>query len=531
MFSARKITALVFGLILVGTLSSCTLPWAQDQGFCADCEEVSVATLSGLRGEQFLPPDLENVSALNTLDVSQAATFRKVEKRFYFEKDAAYELLKSFVSRLAPYKIDYEQDIKPIFGRNFRIVGGEVGDDFVTTLTVSNVDALDALFAKLQLAEEFVIDEYSGYKVLNGVSDSVYMALYKDILIVASDRDKVLEAIDRKDLLAATVENSSGFSDFKKNVGLGDTAYFYRPDLGLSFSLALDGAYMKVFSPKAGYFKNATTFNLTDEIFTKDMVAYFEGMDLAQVLRARILDEDRGDFESFKSSFKSATDLDFENDVLKFLNRGYALGLYDNGSILPGILLLADASSKPDAAKKVVESLNNQVASIVDGLAASYVSEEDSSNVASRKKLAIDEGVGYMVEIDFGLILTSVRSEKFVFSFGLTGDNLFFISTYKDFATTFSSLPLKNDNDFASALKKLSGEQSFGRMYILFKPLKVFMDRLFDYRTDVEKLVAKDFMDFYDKNQSYLNPLKSGIFSVEKLEDSGVLIESFLQFD
>jgi len=194
---------------------------------------------------------------------------------------------------------------------------------------------------------------------------------------------------------------------------------------------------MNVFLPDFEYFEKVSTFGLTDEIFTKDMVAYFEGMDLAQVLRTRLSEEDYGDYEGFKDSFKSATDLDFEGDVLKFLNRGYALGLYDNGSILPGILLIADASSKPDAAKKVVESLNNQVISIVDGLAASYASDEDSSAVASRKKLVIDEGVGYMVEIDFGLILTAVQSEKFTFSFGLTGDNLFFISTYKDFADVF----------------------------------------------------------------------------------------------
>ncbi|MBU1992389.1 MAG: hypothetical protein ABH856_02880 [Patescibacteria group bacterium] len=528
----KKYIILLTVLFAVPFLASCSLV-PRDAGVA---EKDTVASESGLYAEQFLPPDLDFVLAFNTHDKGQREIFEQIEGRLYLEFGVAYEMMSPAMNRLLGAKIDFINDFKPVIGENFRSVWGENGEDFYVIVTVADVAALDIFFGKLLSSEKFVESEYNERRLYENDADKIYILEYDDLLIFAGGRQKLIEAVDRHELRASTIENNPYFSKFNEKVGNDAFAYFFKKLSDKEFvsgamNLQKDGIAMTGYTNRNYNPQKVGQFKLADNIFTDDIFGYWEGRDIASYLRAKLSEQAYGTYDSFKDSFESSTDLSFEKNLLSFLGEGYAFSFHDNGSLLPGVVMLFDASSDPKSASEVVESLRSRTETIVKSLQFSYEGGEEAAKaVASKRKLKIDGGEGYIMEIDFGLLLSSVSSEKFVFAFGMTGDNKFYLSTYKNFVESYGKRALTKNAEFMNLVDKIDTSDSSVLSYIAFKPFSGFFTRLYDYREDVEALIGENSLDLYDKYGNYLNPLKNGLFSVKK-EGQEVFVNGFVNFD
>lgn len=218
--------------------------------------------------------------------------------------------------------------------------------------------------------------------------------------------------------------------------------------------------------------------------------------------------------------------LDIEEDILSWMDKGFVFSAYSNGDlVLPGLILLIDASSDLDAAVRTAGILDAQLQSVLTMLRV-----QGGEQLADAIKHQSD-GTMYTISLDFsgvdgettgipGLSEGSpLASQKIELTYGVTTDGKFVISTLGDFSAKYGESFLRNDENF----KKLKGNLDVAETvlgYLDLQNVVAYLDTLNQFYTEEERVML-------DKFKSLLEPLQGGVFAVTPAE-SEVWMEGFV---
>ena len=203
--------------------------------------------------------------------------------------------------------------------------------------------------------------------------------------------------------------------------------------------------------------------------------------------------------------FETETGLNIEKDIYSWMDKELGVSMQNSNTVIPSINILINAASNPEGAKKVIgkinESITANIKSLIDLSGGAYITYAERKN---------GTGIYYEMKIDL-LEMLAGRDEKInnyktllegfiqplIISFGITEDNIFFISTTPKITEKIGEGLQKNE-DFASILKQIELGNA-GMVYVSIKNILQYMDKINNlYVTmNARKVDAKNLKIYY----------------------------------
>jgi len=459
----RLITISLF-IVLTFTFTGCGAP---------DKAELSTSSKSksGIALEDFLPQDTLMSFSINTQNQSQRENFFKFLS--YFPKEDISKLMEQGITEinneLADSGLSYKEDFQPIISNNFIAIIGLSGNldqddpDIYLAFTIADLEKANIVLDLIAEDPNVQTGDLWGYKIIDDETEDMFIALYKDTILVTNIKENRDEAVKRmKDNQESLLSNENYKQTLKSietpNLGIGylnidqlftsiqdlestDKTKETTPDenflntlLAETFVLIAkeEGLQMSI---HVAFNDKKSKFNLADlpyenpymykELPGDKLMMYAEAYSLKKMIELQVdmlltTESDKKDWEDMKKMFKKTVGLNLEQDVLSWMDRGYAISLQRNGSVMPGISIYIDAKSNPKGAKKVVDLIDT---SMLQGL------EMMKAN-ATKKDIDFDEVLKHENE---------VFTEPFEFYYGLTANNYFVLSTYTGLDTAWKN--------------------------------------------------------------------------------------------
>ena len=401
-----------FSLTVLFILAAFVLTGCGPDKAPADATEMSA---QGVVLEDYLPSDTLMSVSLNTFDDTQRAKLDQLKSLFPQEDfNNLYQSLTEELSmQLESSGITYENDIQPVLGDKFRFLFGMAGQINTDTepnvyfaLTVTDTAKANDLLNKIADSNSKITKEdIDGNPGLTDGEGKMFLVLYKDTVLITNNSDTRLAAVERVRDDKESLRSNEHYKDSMKELpapNLG-TAYISISDLFTALENVqgeenvqkmnlnvLESMYAEAFAFYAedggirmlvnvSYNPDAKEFNFNDfpysepYMFTKlpgkNLVVYSESNGLNKVydLEKQLLlttDDDKKSFDAYLTLIKQYIGLDLEQDVISWMDKGFALEVQRNEGIVPGISLYIDANSNPDKAKafaKVIDTAVNQI--------------------------------------------------------------------------------------------------------------------------------------------------------------------------
>ncbi len=293
--------------------------------------------------------------------------------------------------------LNYEEDLLPALGERFHMVYGvrstnEVDQAF-SVVTLKDASQMEAVFATMVEEGTLTSKKLSKMDAYVNEDESFYAAIQADTLWVTNTPDALVEMRDlaEKDSLWA----SDVYQDSLKDIGKDYLFY------GILFPGATKGTgvaaipgminqqSLVVRAEKEGFQfdiyvqadekaaeEAGVSFDsipraeayLFEEVPSSSLMGYVESYGLQQTFeQANRLGDESGSIEKLEQFFLNFFAMDFEDEILSFMDKGYAFALHQNeAGVIPGISLLVDVSSDKASAEEFVAQMDVQM----DGLLA-----------------------------------------------------------------------------------------------------------------------------------------------------------------
>ncbi len=272
---------------------------------------------------------------------------------------------------------------------------------------------------------------------------------------------------------------------------------------------------------------------LADKIPAQDAVVYIEGNNL-QAAYTRFLEigKNNPDFDDNMKEMRDylhSQDLDLEKDVLPILDKGFAMILEDNSSVLPTIGFYLDASSNPDSAAKVAAKINDgfdQLFTLAKkdspDLELLMTKEEVTPAKLWKFKLNIDPLLIQMPPV----ISKKMSGQKIEFYYGLLPDNVMVFALTPDLEKNYGQAhSVSKGQEYQKAMSYLNDAKgSIG--YVAPGQIAVYADRLMQLAKDSGALPGTP--EPYQLIKSYVSPIKSLVFGTNSIEKNHLHSEAFL---
>jgi len=512
--------------------------------------------------EKLLPKDAWFVLSVTTKDVGQRAEFEDFVNEFSSTEDFFAKVQEGF----SGIGVDYENDIKPIIGQDgFRMVMAYAGtDNFVAMTVADSAKAQEWLDLTVERGEAslLALADFDVYVSQTEGGES-YTALLDDILVVANSSTALMNAEGR--LSAWDSESLLDNEDYMKGVSeikspyLGyvyvDVAGYQQVSGGslglLSFGNALlnnevigfsfdDGAVL--LSGYGAGDKDAISeygisiadisgedVYLTSYIPSEEVAFYEEAGGFANMvdLFAMKSGDAEGFYETLDTNVTKYLGMDLKEDLLTFLDKGYAIAIHRGEGSLPYFSLVVDASSNPDGADDLVDRIDAQISSLVN-----LVMYDQSGTFSSLTKNTAEVMGGdfNVVSLDTttlgqmmtaysgsGTSATSSLNGTMSLFYGVTEDDILIISTYPDWEVFEEDDALSENDTFVSAMKNIKGYDNT----IFYLDLSVVADYLGLVRTAESVLVGSGTVSSgAGQIVEYLDSLSSAVFGVKAGDES-----------
>lgn len=442
--------------------------------------------------ESFLPANTLMTFMFDTSDSKQVAFLNSILDKLPRADDGNLldRLRGRVMEDILKGKYSYETDIKPIFGEGTKVIiglssleAGDVPHPYILA-KINNQEAFDNFLQVVVQAEKGEIKQIEGHNVFfsSGTSDKPdngCLGSYKGFLLLVDSCSSYEEGVSLAKNGKNTLTANKNYKKVVDNLGeqylagmylnINGTFELLRSNLlqssnnvwmnnelvsagevgGFALLAMSDGFGLKGYVSfdksklEEDTLKKYTSgdTSLIENIPGDSIIFYSSGFDLADNLKRQLsfLSQNTGqDIEQkLGTMLQDTVGIDLEEDLYSWMRQGYALTVHSNeGSIIPGITLLVDASEVPDIAKEVVTKLDGQMsglltlASMEDEKLGEAISKDEvaglhriSIDFAKMQELKTEEGAEEEVpegegpaaaeeEVDEAELNAEVQSEK-----------------------------------------------------------------------------------------------------------------------
>lgn len=357
---------------------------------------------SGLIPEEYLPSDLGMVVSYSTRDAEQFAALQALEGTLGDEDRVSRTASETLDSELGNVGLDFERDLKPAFGEQFRMVYGlrptETDPENFAVVTLEDPAKMKEVLQTLVDAEQLTYKKLSEVDAYTKEDSQIYLAIYEDLLFMASNGENLVAMTDQdedeslwaNDMYQETLEEVGSaymlFGVMYPSLYSGDVslpAGFSVSDIpaivdkqvvvvsaeaeGLRFDAWVNAN--KDQAKEAGISFDIVPKSepyLFEEVPADGLMAYFESYGLAQTFtQAEALGDDTASLEQLETFTQNYFGMDFA-DLMSFMDKGYAIAIHQNEeSIMPGITIYIDASSNAEEAEAFVNKLDGQLSGLL----------------------------------------------------------------------------------------------------------------------------------------------------------------------
>ncbi len=573
-----RIKSFLKSLFVVGLLGVFTLSLTA----CNSKFELDQSKLSpqGIALENYLPGDAMIVMTINKQDPAQKEKLDKLGQLFPEEtvKKLYEDIVKNLQLELDQVELNFEEDILGAFGDNNRILFAMNGNlettdenkkptpEFYVASTFQDSEKMQTLIDKL--AENGAKKgELFGATTLD--DKDMYLAIYKDTILITNKENLRHEALKRmqnneesllnndlyKEAQKGIPQNNFGdfyinyenYFDFVSQLQEGNYPFTFRKDVKMAVAMGLyaedDGVRMlSSVANKGGFNLRDLTFHepyLYAGIPGKNLIMYAEVYDFKKIIDMGLnmyeWDEDTSkEMRKAELLIKKTIDLDLKEDVLSWMDKGFAMVLQRNDSIIPAISFYVDASSNPEGAKKVVDLLDTAISQIYDQMLANPDPGMDIEKMVKKEVVQVGKSDMNKFSFDFtGMsdaellaagLPSGIFTEPIEFYYGLTNNNYFVISTYsgldKEFGDGFVSVGSSLNVEEGRELIK---DYPYNLSYISFEEAFKYVDQIFADMEKVEGPMDEKTREAYDTVKAFLAPFKYMIAADQKMQSATFL--------
>lgn len=231
-----------------------------------------------------------------------------------------------------------------------------------------------------------------------------------------------------------------------------------------------------------------TTQTLIGKLPASAPILYYEGYDLPTMLSMMKDGSGTSLLDMAKSGLKGATGLTWEEKVAPWLSEHYAV-LIDAGKVLPNITLAANASKNPELAKEFL--------TVIDSfLSIGLLSMGPNGAALTRGDLLVnsEKFTSWMIDplkLPDGTVSTETANllVDFRFSYGVTKDGTFLVSTNPDLAE-YGSKTVQESTEVASIFGKVPSKNQ-GLFFLSPKNITVAVNLLKKRITALETIAPR----------------------------------------
>ena len=516
----------------------------------------------GVMIEQLLPADTWLVLSVTTKDDGQREAFNEFASKFSGEEDFFESVTQGFMDM----GMSYEEDIAPILGEDgFRFVMAYAGQDAYIAMTVSDTEKttawLDAMVARGE-AETVALGDRDMYMATMDGQES-YTMIIEDELMVAGSSSALLNAEGQ--LTADGAESLLDNEEYMVGMEEVETPYVgyvyvdfdvYEEMMGAPFgtgSFIGMGSYLMDNQVWAVAFDEGEILlsgygdgdrELIDNLDLGLEDTQGEGIYLAENVPADnlILYDESGKLSGFFDLWmqRSGQDvsaaydpidavtteyfsLDFEDEILTFLDKGYAVAMHDNGSAsMPAISLIVDISGDADSAEEFVTRIDAQVDSLVMMMQYDETGTWDS---LSKTETSVLDGEFYVVSMYMDALAgvyeayvggsAPTEGDVFTLVYGITADDLLIISTYDGWELFDGEDSVADLPDFAEGMSEMKGYDDTV-LYVDIEEIAEYFGLVQSYATSSVMLEEGATSEATGSAlEDYLEELESALFGVK----------------
>lgn len=457
--------------------------------------------------------------------------------------------------------------------------------DFVFAVTLADEEKLNSLLASQQLQGRLVQKDYYNRQYFMEVAEensdvSAYFLRIEDVLFVTTNEEILHKGLDNvavgENLLSKNPVYAKALADYSDSAlvvyaDFQKLVYF----LQKSAELEVDENFLENFglmgiqAEQVGEIesevvlakiedegirvsvnliaKDETGFKyLTTEMKPSYLVnsvpavtpiIYFEGYNFRRSIDS-FLALAKSDVEGVDPEFKDGIaqmkqffeiqGLDLEEDILTFLDKGYAFVLQDTQSLIPGIGLYVDVSGNADGAVKVSRKINDSFT----GLWGQALEESPEMAMFVQKFDVVPEklwkfglNINALLAGQSGALQKKLSGQVIEFYYGVLEDDVMTFALESNLEQSFGKGDVVALNsEFKKAMTYLNGAD-IGVTYIAPGAFLRYLDRIIQLAQE-EGMPASDLAE-YDKVKSYILPLKS-IVAASSSTDSKIGVQMFV---
>lgn len=496
---------------------------------------------SGLIPEAYLPAEVGMITSYSSRDDEQFAAVQKIETNLGDQDRVAETATETLDSQFGSVGLDFERDLQPAFGDQFRMVYAvrPADEDTVDAFTITTLEdpaQMESVLETLVTAEQLSFKQLSDIDAYVNEENSIYITIYEDLLFITTSPENLVGMVNQEE--DSSLWNSETYQDTVEELGSNYVFYgilypsLYTGDVSLpaGFSVSdipsvIDEQLIVVRAEEKGFrfdaYVNANkdaakeadiSFDavpksepyLYEEVPADGLMAYFESYGLQQTFQqADALGDDTSTLESLRTTIREYFGMDFDEDILSFLDKGYAIALHQNAAgVMPGITIYVDVSSNTDGAEEFVNKLDGQLAGLM------MVLEAALPGAASKDTVAWGDETFSRISIDLNAIPrseesplpTAVTESAIELVYGVEGDRLV-ISTATDWNAEGSSVA---ESELYQKLNQEMGEVSQGLILLDAEGLKEFTATLRALREQLGLQVSDSALQFEDFLDGFL---------------------------
>ncbi len=452
---------------------------------------------SGLIPENFLPADAGMLISYSLRDADQYTAVQAIEAQLGDAGRLSRTFADQFDSSFKDVGLEYERDLQPAFGDQFRFVYAArmVGSDTSETtpetfsvVTLQDPSRLESVLQVLVDATQLEEKTIESTKVYVNNEQGFYATVEGDLLLLASTADNLMTMVnqDSGDSLWGSDDYQSALEDVEGGqvlyamlfpahylggvevpgvFSLSDipsiidhqTLVVRAEDTGLQFQAFVNANKSKAKEADVSFdqIPHAAPY-LFEEVPADDLLAYFESYGLKQALQEAEKLGSGDTLAALRENARSYLGMDFDEDILSFLDKGYALALHANGEgLFPGITVYVDVSSNPEKAKELMDKMDGQLSGLIAVFEASlpgaFVKDTVDVDGATLSRVTID--LSTIPRGEDTPLPTSITDSPVQLVYGIKDDRMI-LST----ATEISRAEMISDSDLYKNLNaKLEG--------------------------------------------------------------------------
>lgn len=431
---------------------------------CFKKNETSNFSKSNL--ERYVPADVSAVGSFSLEDEAQVKALRDIEKRLGNDGRVSKTLTDGFENQLGESGLDFEQDLLPALGDNYRVLfaSQKISEEDAIGYSVVSLEDPDALEASLdRLTEEGDLDNTKLNK-FNAYVDSeanFYSSIQGNVLLISSTADGLVSMVEQDE--KTSLANDDTYKEVLKEAGSGNLFHVVlfpqnSPDMEefSGFSIGSIPAVLEYQSFALKAAANGFNFDayvqadkelakeqgvsfdniprskpyLFAEVPSEDLMFYFESYGLQQTFeQAESLGDESGALDALDEATTSFLSADLQEELLAFMGKGYVVSAHQNGdSIVPGISFYVDASGDTGAAEAVLAQIDGQLSGLLillqSALPGAITKGTTTVNGSAISQLVVDLSKIDTAGTGQSALPPVLGDTKISLSYGLVGDRL-----------------------------------------------------------------------------------------------------------